>query len=653
MCGIAGALDTSASTPSERLEAIGRAMARPLEHRGPDDEGTWTDPAVGVVLAHRRLSILDLSPEGHQPMRSADGRYVVSYNGEIYNHEELRGELERRSHRFRGHSDTEVLLAAIVEWGLVAAVQRFNGMFAAAVWDRHDRRLYLVRDRFGEKPLYYGWSNRHFLFASELKAIAAHPHFCPEIDRGALALYARHGYVPAPHCVFRGFSKLMPGTILSVEPGGRVEAHPYWSAWDSVARAKSQPFDGDDEAAVSELHRLMLDSVRIRMVADVPLGAFLSGGIDSSTIVSLMQAQSERRVKTFTVGFGASAYDEAAHAGAVAKHLGTDHTELYVTGEDALAVVPRVAQLYDEPFADSSQIPTFLIAALARRSVVVGLSGDGGDELFGGYSRYGVADRAWRAMGWMPLLLRARLARLVRASPGVAWTVAREILALRGLEIRRRNAEALQTISDLLVAKTPAALYRTLLSQGMLAVLGAPEPLARPRDDDVPPCVERFVERMMLWDTVAYLPDDILTKVDRATMGVGLEARVPLLDHRVFELAWRLPLEVKVRNGVTKWPIRRILDRYVPKELVDRPKMGFAVPMASWLRGPLRTWAEDLLARGRLERQGLFDPEPLVTMLDEHLSGTRDRHHPLWAALVFQAWMDATADRAKTATRLR
>jgi asparagine synthase (glutamine-hydrolysing) len=658
MCGIAGFLDATSSSSDERLVSIGRSMASVLAHRGPDDEGAWADAAAGIVLAHRRLSILDLTAEGHQPMQSADGRYVVSFNGEIYNWPELRSELETRSHPFRGRSDTEVLLAAIVEWGLLPALERFNGMFAAAVWDCRDRRLHLFRDRFGEKPLYYGWSGQRFVFGSELKSIVA----CLEggtlpVDRQTLALYLRYGHVPRTHCIYRGLAKVPPGAIVSVSPErcGEVEERRFWSACDVAERATERRVGGppEEKEVLEELHRALLDSVRIRMVADVPLGAFLSGGIDSSTIVALMQAQSARPVKTFTIGFLDDTYDEAAYARAVAKHLGTEHTELYVSGDDALTVVPNLPRIYDEPFADSSQIPTCLVSQLARRSVTVGLSGDGGDELFGGYSRYRIAERVWRTVGWMPWRARTAVAAIAATSPGVVWAAARRVLAARGLHVRHRDpASALRAISRLLRAEDAADLYRRLMTGGgeglVGSVIGAQEPALWPVEDESPARIRHIVQRMMLWDTVAYLPDDILTKVDRASMAVGLEARVPFLDPRVFEIAWRLPPEVKNRGGPSKWPVRRVLERYVPRELVDRPKMGFGVPLASWLRGPLREWAHDLLGPQRLERQGLLQPGPITSMLTEHTTGTRDLHHELWPGLVFQAWLDATGVRASS-----
>jgi asparagine synthase (glutamine-hydrolysing) len=643
MCGIAGFLDASATGSPERSKAVAIRMVRTLAHRGPDDEGAWIDPEAGVALAHRRLAIVDLSADGHQPMVSADGRWVLTYNGEIYNHRELRTELEARQHRFRGQSDTEVLLAAVCEWGLAGALGRCNGMFAAALWDRDERRLHLCRDRLGEKPLYYGWDRRLFLFASELRAIRAHPEFRCELDRSAIALFLRHGYVGAPRCAYRGLEKLVPGTIASVDPRrpGDVTLAAYWSARGAVERGKGRRFQGTAEDAVSELHRLLVDSVRLRMVADVPVGAFLSGGVDSSTVVALAQAHGHAPARTFSVGFPFEAYDEATHARRVAAHLGTAHTELYVTGADAAAVVPEMARLYDEPFADASQIPTYLVARLARTAVTVGLSGDGGDELFAGYSRYDIAARLWRSIGWVPHGLRSALARIVAATPAIAARSAVRLLG-RGHRIRRTDAEVLRAVANLLVSRDSLSLYRAIMSGG-----GDPDPwdlgpldsAPVPRGDDLPECLDAFVERMMFWDTTTYLPDDILTKVDRATMGVGLEARVPFLDHRVFEFAWSLPAELKVRDGVAKWPVRQVLDRYVPRALVDRPKAGFGVPLAAWLRGPLRAWAEDLLAAGALRRQDVLEPALVRRMLDEHLSGARDWHNRLWPALSLAAWL--------------
>jgi asparagine synthase (glutamine-hydrolysing) len=633
MCGIAGFLDPMASTPADELQAIGEAMADRIAFRGPDDAGTWVDAASGIALAHRRLSILDLSPEGHQPMTSADGRYVLSYNGEIYNYRDLRADLEPLGHRFRGHSDTEVLLAAFTEWGILETLRRSNGMFAAAVWDRAERKLHLCRDRFGEKPLFYGWSNGLFLFGSELKALRGHPKFRAEVDPNALALFLRYGYVPAPRCIYSGLSKVLPGTVVSLTAPERVETVTYWSAREAIMGARAAPFLGDEREAIGELHRLLLESVRLRMVADVPLGAFLSGGIDSSLVVALMQAQSQRPIKTFTIGFEREDYDEAPRARAVAAHLGTDHTELYMSGSDTLSVVRRIPEMYDEPFSDSSQIPTFLVAQLARRSVTVGLSGDGGDEIFGGYTRYLLGEVIWRILRRIPYPARRALARAIDASPSFAWVAIeqtlRHVLGLRP----RSAADTLHSVTGFLRARDAAALYRRLL-------ISRDDPLVPTAHHEPPPGLS-FVECMMYWDTLHYLPDDILTKVDRATMSVSLEARVPLLDHRIFEFAWRLPLAMKFEEGVTKRPLRTILDTYVPHELTKRPKRGFAVPLAEWLRGPLRTWMQDLLAPGRLEAQGMLDPKRYATAMSEHLSGVRDRRIELWHALVFQAWVDS------------
>lgn len=649
MCGIAGFLDASASTPLERSRATAIRMVRTLAHRGPDDEGTWVDPGAGVALAHRRLAIVDLSADGHQPMVSADGRWVLTYNGEIYNHRELRTQLEARQHRFRGQSDTEVLLAAVCEWGLTAALGRCNGMFAAALWDRDEQRLHLFRDRLGEKPLYFGWDRQLFLFASELRAIRAHPELRCELDRSAIALFLQHGYVGAPRSVYRRVAKLVPGTIASIDPRrpGDVSLATYWSARAAVERGKERRFRGTAEDAVSALDGLLVDSVRLRMVADVPVGAFLSGGVDSSTVVALAQAHGHAPARTFSIGFRSEAYDEATHARTVAAHLGTAHTELYVTGADAASVVPELARVHDEPFADPSQIPTYLVARLARTAVTVGLSGDGGDELFAGYSRYEIADRLWRSIGWVPHGLRIALARVVAAIPALAARYAVRLLGRRR-RIRRSDAEVLRAVANLLGSRDSLSLYRAIMSGGgdpdpwNLAAL-SPAPLLR--GEDLPECLDAFVERMMFWDTTTYLPDDILTKVDRATMAVGLEARVPFLDHRVFEFAWSLPAELKVRDGVSKWPVRQVLDRYVPRALVDRPKAGFGVPLAAWLRGPLRDWAGDLLTDEALGRQDVLEPALVRRMLDEHLSGARDWHNRLWPALSLTAWL-AEASRS-------
>lgn len=632
MCGIAGYWDPKArQTDPDLRVTIGR-MIDTLKHRGPDDSGVWISPKDGIALGHTRLSIIDLSECGHQPMASACGRYQVVFNGEIYNHQELRCELSEQGHTFRGHSDTEVLLAAIVQWGVAGALPRFVGMFAFALWDDRDRRLTLVRDRLGIKPLYYGWVRGVFVFGSELKALRQCSEFGGEIDRSALALLLQHNYIPAPWSIYQDIRKLPPGTWLEVSLDGCREPVAFWDLSEVVDRGTADPFGGTEEEALAELDRLLRDAVRLRMIADVPLGAFLSGGIDSSLVVALMQQQSSRPVKTFTIGFSEAEYDEARYAREVARHLGTEHTEYYVSPREAMEVIPRLPEMFDEPFADSSQIPTFLVSQLARRHVTVSLSGDGGDELFGGYNRYFHIDGIWRKINAVPAALRLPAVRAmefaIRAAPErlarkLDWRLERLKTATPGEAYTRHNIH------------WPDSHARVVGAQPVPVLATQPEKWPR----GIP-----HIAQWMFADTVSYLPDDILVKVDRASMSVALEARVPLIDHRVVEFAWRLPLAWKIRGGTGKWPLRSLLARYVPRELFERPKMGFGVPIDHWLRGPLREWAESLLDETRLRNEGFFEPEPIRRKWSEHLSGRVAWHYHLWDVLMFQAWQE-TAKR--------
>ena len=648
MCGLTGFVHRN-GFQTDLAHAIAARMADTIAHRGPDDWGVWLDEHAGIGLAHRRLSILDLSLAGHQPMVSASGRYVTVFNGEFYNHQDLRSRLAGGGvpyQEWRGHSDTETLLACIEAWGLEATLKTAIGMFAVALWDCKERRLFLVRDRMGEKPLYYGWQKDVFLFASELKALKAHPAFVGEIDRDALALQLRHNYIPAPYSIYKGIKKLLPGTFLKLSTDGQQlsagvlpEPEPYWSLEEAAICGEKAPYRWDDGEAVSRLEELLRDSVRQQIVADVPLGAFLSGGVDSSTIVALMQAQSDRPVRTFTIGFNEAGYNEAEHAKAVARHLATDHTELYVSPRQALEIIPRLPALYDEPFSDSSQIPTFLVSQLTRQHVTVSLSGDAGDELFGGYNRYFIVMDYLRKLKRLPPYARRSLAWAIEAIPLSVWD------ALMRMARIERRAEKIRKTVEILGAPNPEFIYRGRVSHWQHPsdlVIGATEPPTVLTDRAAWPDLADFEHRMMYLDAVSYLPDDILVKVDRAAMSVSLETRAPFLDHRVVEFAWRLPLSMKIRNGRGKWILRELLYKHVPKELVDRPKMGFGVPIDSWLRGPLRDWAEALLSESRLQQEGVFNPGPIRRKWEEHLNGRCNWQYHLWDVLMFQAWLETS-----------
>jgi len=618
-----------------------RGMVAAIRYRGPDDSGVWCDERAGVGLGHARLSVLDLSPEGHQPMMSSSGRYVLSFNGEVYNFAELRSELRGTGANFRGHSDTEVMLAAVEAWGIEKAVQRFVGMFAFALWDRVDRQLILARDRIGEKPLYYGWCGDIFLFGSELKALRAHPSWDGDISRGVLASYMRYGYVPLPHSIYTGIYKLLPGTLVKISPDGPTRRMPaptmYWSAREIAMQAPLT--DLSDAAATDALDSLLRRVVGRQIVSDVPLGAFLSGGVDSSIVVALMQCQSAHPVRTFSIGFSESNYDEARYAKLVAAQLGTDHTELYLSAEEALGVIPRLPEIYDEPFGDSSQIPTHLVAALARKHVTVALSGDGGDELFGGYNRYFWGRSIWNRIGRVPQDVRRGIGRMMTALSPASWDQIGKILPRRLWQ--PTLGDRIHKLASVIDVDGPDELYRRLVSQhrdpGSL-IIGTEEAPMWADAESAAFGRGDFTERMMFRDLVGYLSDDILTKVDRAAMAVSLETRVPLLDHHLVEFAWRLPLSMKVRDGQGKWLLRQVLYRYVPRELIDRPKQGFGIPLDAWLRGPLREWAEALLDERRLRREGYLHPAPIREKWTEHLSGRRNWQYALWNVLMFQAW---------------
>ncbi len=651
MCGIVGFLGGDFS--SVRLnKSILEEMSSQIISRGPDSAGIWVEACSEIALAHRRLAIVDLSPAGHQPMISGSDRYVMTYNGEIYNSDELRDDLTKSQAalKWRGHSDTETLLAGFDAWGIKDTISRVTGMFAIAIWDKKLEQLTLVRDRLGEKPLYYGWqgsgSNRAFLFGSELKALKQHPQFISEIDRGSLALYMRYSYVPAPYSIYKGIMKVEPGTIITVTlNANNYRTEKYWNALDVVRRGVESPFEGTTAEITNNLDTALRKTISQQMMADVPLGAFLSGGIDSSVAVALMQTQSSRPIKTFTIGFEEAGYNEAKFAKLVAGHLGTEHTELYVSSQDALDVIPKLPNLYCEPFADSSQIPTFLVSSLARQYVTVSLSGDGGDELFCGYNRYLFAKKLWKGLSMTPTAVRELIGNGIKSIPAAGWNKTFELL--NGITPAKFNGiswgDKLQKGAGVIASRDLTDLYQRLVSNWQdpsAVVIGEYEQEMMFSTDIQFLAGVDDIQKMMAIDTISYLPDDILVKVDRAAMGVSLETRVPFLDHHIVEFASQIPLSMKLNNGVGKAVLRDVLYRYVPKELIERPKMGFGVPIADWLRGPLRDWAEELLSESRLISEGFFYPAVVREMWSEHLSGTRNWQSQLWAVLMFQAWLE-------------
>lgn len=638
MCGITGFITPGLTNAMTLLRYVS-GMTNAIIHRGPDDEGAWVDEAAGLALGHRRLSIQDLSPAGHQPMTSQCGRWVMTYNGEIYSAPELRPLLEARGIVFRGHSDTEVMVEAIAAWGLEAAIKQFIGMFAFALWDRKDHTLYLVRDRLGIKPLYWGHCGPTFLFGSELKALHAYPDFHPTLNRQALAGYLKYAYVQTPLSIYEQIHKLPPGTILCRTADGQVTQKKFWTLEGVIAKGLSsttQKLDHTvEKEALTDLEELLNDAISRRMISDVPLGSFLSGGIDSSLVTAIAQRHSSRPIQTFTIGFEEKDYNEAPYAKAIADHLGTDHKALLVTPRQILDVVPLLPHLYDEPFADSSQIPTFLVSQLARQSVTVALSGDGGDEVFGGYSRYLVGNALWKTIHNMPFC--GSIAALIKTIPPRGWDILSSIIpaSKRPQKVGHKMHKLARSMS----AKTPEAFYESLISYWAEPSEVLPHHYA-PNIPRFSPQLADFASQMQAMDTITYLPDDILTKVDRASMGIGLEARIPLLDHRLVEWAWSQPQSLKIQGKTSKWLLRQLLYKHIPQTLVDRPKAGFALPLDLWLRGPLRDWAEDLLTPSTLK--DIFDPKPIRQLWESHLAGHADHKDPLWTILMFESWRQKT-----------
>jgi len=643
MCGFAGHYKTIAPYSRPALKSTVRAMNDVIAHRGPDSHGVWLDPDMPLALGHRRLAIIDLSPHGHQPMISASERYVMLYNGEVYNFMSLQKELERAGLSFKGRGDTEVILAAIEYWGLNMTLQKINGMFAIALWDRKTRQMHFVRDRMGKKPLYIGWAGKSLVFGSELKALHAHEDFTPEINREALALFMRHSYTPAPLSIYKNVWSLPAGMRLSLSldnlKSGRDlsrDMEPYWSHLNALEEARGRSAPASDAQAIDEFESLLSTCVHDRMISDVPLGAFLSGGIDSSAVVAMMQKTSGPRTKTYSIGFEETGFDEATYAKKVAQHLDTDHHELYVSGKDALSVIPKLPQIYDEPFADISAIPTYLVSAFARKSVTVALSGDGGDEMLGGYRRHFMGPRIWNKLRFMPAPLRKIMGAGIGAVPVEYWDAIKRGTPQFGTYMHK--------LAAILDASSPEEIYRTLTSHwrqspvlGAGAEYAAQTPLEKA--SGALPDIS-YGEAMMFWDALSYLPNDILVKVDRASMAVSLEARAPLLDKRIYDYVWSLPPEMKIRDGQGKWLLRRVLERHVPKELFERPKQGFNIPVGEWLRGPLKDWAESLLDEKTIAAQGYLDSAMITRTWQAHLKGHGNHATKLWNVLMFQAWLE-------------
>ncbi len=640
MCGIVGFLNKNTHNHTHKIADSAKLIATMtdrLAHRGPNDGSTWINQKAGIALGHRRLSIIDLSSTGKQPMHSQNGDYIIVYNGEIYNFIELKKQLTAKNHHFYGQSDTEVILALISEYGFETALQRMSGMFALALWDNKNKTLSLARDRIGEKPLYYGIINNTFVFGSELKALQAYPNFNNPINRKSLMLFMQYGYVPTPHSIYEEIYKLTPGTTLTIS-ASTLHTLPtpktYWSAIDIAQTNLANNLELTDVQAIETTDQLLNAIIQKQMIADVPIGAFLSGGIDSSLIAALMQANSSQPIKTFTIGFHDQAYNEAHFAKAIAKHLHTDHTEFYVDAQQALSIIPQLPSIYDEPFADSSAIPTILLAQLTKQQVSVCLSGDGGDEIFGGYNRYLLAQTLWQKLSYLPYHIRLSIQKLLLSISPSRW---HQLLKFTTIPM---IGDKLHKFASIVAIKSPALFYQQLISQWPNAnnlvknqIISNHQTLLQEIES------MNFIEKMMITDTISYLPDDIMVKIDRATMAVSLESRAPYLDHQLIELMWKLPLHMKIRNSTSKWLLRQILYKYVPQHLIDRPKMGFGIPLDVWLRGPLRDWAESLLNKALIEQQGYLQAAPILEKWQEHLSGKRNWQYQLWTVLMFQAWM--------------
>lgn len=643
MCGIAGFYSFGARKREEERRSC-KAMTEAIAHRGPDDSDVWQDPDAALALGHRRLSIIDLSSGGHQPMASHTGRFVIVFNGEIYNYRSLQADLEAAGHIFKSRSDTEVMLGAFEQWGVNQTLQKLEGMFAFALWDRQERKLHLVRDRFGKKPLYVGWGKESLLFASELKAFHAHPDFEPEISRDVLALYMRYGYVCAPHCIFEGVWQLLPGARMTLDMDSlqcqkilQDQMEVYWYLPSIVEEAKAHPNVKSERECIEEFEEMFREATHQRMISDVPLGAFLSGGIDSSAVVAMMQSGSDRPVQTFSIGFEEAGYNEAVYAKKIARHLGTQHHEFYVTAQDALNVIPKLPDIYDEPFADPSQIPTYLISKLAREEVSVALTGDGGDEILGGYQRHTHIPAVWKKIGWVPYPLRRGIGALARAVPVGVY----DFLYAGYPQFGRR----MHRLAHLIGLKGPEDVYAYLVGAWPNpedVVLGGKVPSIPLSEPAWQPQGLSFAEKMMYGDALSYRPNDLMVKSDRASMAVALELRAPLMDHKLCEYAWRLPQDMKVRGMSGKWLLRQVLKRYVPEELFERPKMGFGIPVSAWLRGPLKDWGAALLDKKKLEEQGYLNADLVWDAWEKHQKGvTADANSMhLWSALMFQAWYE-------------